>query len=338
MKNKTIGSSILDIAKKQSSLLILAAILVFAIFFEDGNFWQIGNITNVLRLVGIFGVLALGKMFVVIGGGYDFSLGSTYALAGIIAAYLQRFGVVGMLLGPIAAGALIGFLNGTLVSRLRLAPFVATIATSLLFRGIAYVSTPGALSMMIDSEAFSELGNGALFGIIPYTFIIFIVFAVISEIFLRHTVLGRHIFAIGGNYEAATMVGVKSEFVKTISYTLCGAFAGFAGALLAARAGSGTPTVGTTILLNVVAAIVLGGMSLKGGDGSVTKVIIGSFIMKIIENLVNLNGKLQYYDIDVITATVVLLVIVVQAVIVIREDNKKKGSEKLDNKLRGKNA
>jgi len=306
----------------QAPFLILFALLIFAGLYRGSLFYNVTNISNILRLIGIFGVIVLAEEFVVLSGGVDLSIGSIYAFAGIMAAMHSSYGLAATFCIPVVVGIIAGLANGVLVARLKIVDFVATIATSQVLRGFCYLSTTDGLSEIVQNDAFLVFGKTVLWGLIPPSLLIFIVVAVCSSVLLNHTTIGRYMYALGGDAEAARMVGIHTEKIRILSYALCGALSALAGTLLVSRTGAAATTSAQWITLDVVAAIVLGGMTLKGGDGSVGKVAIGASIMKIIESLISMSGSFSSFAADVISGSVVLVVLVVQAVLFMRKQTR----------------
>src|ERR1044071_3939904 len=242
-------------------------------------------------------VIAMGMTFVIVGGGFDLSVGSTAALAGCVAAMaMVKAGLVVGVLAGVAAGALVGLANGLIIARLGVNPFITTLGTMVLVRGLVYLITGGA-PVGDDGmpSSFIAFGSERLLGIHYLVWVPAILLAVLS--FVMHaTPYGRRVYATGGGREAAYLSGVPVRRVIASTYVWCGALAGVAGVMLAARLQSGQPTAGEFYELTAIAAVVLGGASLHGGSGTLYKSVIGVFIMVVLGNSLNLLNVDSYWQ------------------------------------------
>jgi ribose transport system permease protein len=296
----------LAIILKFREINVIIAFLVLCLFFyfkRSDVFLKPANLAVIMRFVATFGLLAIGELFAIITGGIDLSVGSMTALTGVIVATLMVKGVgsipalsipVSIIIVVILAG-LIGLWHGFSVTRLNIPPFIITLGTWLMARGLAAYITRGYPIVFESDFPFLTLGQGKIYQI-PIMFIIFVVIALISSFTLISTTLGRHIYAIGGNIEAARVSGVHVNRVRIFCYITSSILACLVGIILASRLGQGTPTVGTAYELWAIAAAVIGGTSLFGGEGSVLGVILGAAIMGVMINgmvLVNLSSYLQ---------------------------------------------
>jgi ribose transport system permease protein len=296
----------LAIILKFREINVIIAFLVLCLFFyvkRSDVFLKPANLAVIMRFVATFGLLAIGELFAIITGGIDLSVGSMTALTGVIVATLMVKGVgsipalsipVSIIIVVILAG-LIGLWHGFSVTRLNIPPFIITLGTWLMARGLAAYITRGYPIVFESDFPFLTLGQGKIFQI-PIMFIIFVVIALISSFTLISTTLGRHIYAIGGNIEAARVSGVHVNRVRIFCYITSSILACLVGIILASRLGQGTPTVGTAYELWAIAAAVIGGTSLFGGEGSVLGVILGAAIMGVMINgmvLINLSSYLQ---------------------------------------------
>ena len=255
------------------------------------------NLTNILVQSSIMAVIAIGMTFVIIGGGFDLSVGSTVALAGCIAAIvIVKFGLVAGVVAGIAAGVAVGLANGVIIAKLGVNPFITTLGMMVLVRGVVYLITGGA---PVGDEglpsAFIAFGSARFLGIHYLVWVPAILLLVLSLV-LNETPYGRRVYATGGNREAAYLSGVPVERIIASTYTWCGALAGVAGVMLAARLQSGQPTAGEFYELTAIAAVVLGGASLQGGEGTLYKSIIGVFIMIVLGNSLNLLNVDSYWQ------------------------------------------
>jgi ribose transport system permease protein len=296
----------LAIILKFREINVIIAFLVLCLFFyfkRSDVFLKPANLAVIMRFVATFGLLAIGELFAIITGGIDLSVGSMTALTGVIVATLMVKGVgsipalsipLSIIIVIILAG-LVGLWHGFSVTRLNIPPFIITLGTWLMARGLAAYITRGYPIVFESDFPFLSLGQGEIYQI-PIMFIIFVVIALISSFTLISTTLGRHIYAIGGNIEAARVSGVHVNRVRIFCYITSSILACLVGIILASRLGQGTPTVGTAYELWAIAAAVIGGTSLFGGEGSVLGVILGAAIMGVMINgmvLVNLSSYLQ---------------------------------------------
>ncbi len=285
---------------------VTIAFLILCLFFywqSPEVFLKPANLAVIMRFVATFGLLAIGELFVIITGGIDLSVGSMTALTGVIVATLMVKGVgsipalsipLSIIIVIILAG-LVGLWHGFSVTKMNIPPFIITLGTWLMARGLAAYITRGYPIVFESDFPFLSLGQGEIF-LIPIMFIILIVLALISTVMLNSTTLGRHIYAIGGNIEAARVSGVRVNHVRIFSYITSSVLACLVGIILASRLGQGTPTVGTAYELWAIAAAVIGGTSLFGGEGSVMGVILGAAIMGVMINgmvLLNISSYLQ---------------------------------------------
>jgi ribose transport system permease protein len=257
----------------------------------------------IMRFVATFGLLAIGELFVIITGGIDLSVGSMTALTGVIVATLMVKGVgsIPALSIPLSIiivfilASFVGLWHGFSVTKMYIPPFIITLGTWLMARGLATYITRGYPIVFESDFPFLILGQGDIFQI-PIMFIILVLIAIISSFTLNSTTLGRHIYAIGGNIEAARVSGVHVNRIRVYCYITSSGLACLVGIILASRLGQGTPTVGTAYELWAIAAAVIGGTSLFGGEGSVFGVILGAAIMGVMINgmvLLNISSYLQ---------------------------------------------
>ncbi|WP_288426663.1 ABC transporter permease [uncultured Agrobacterium sp.] len=295
-----------DIIQKFAAL---GSLVVLTIVFSatSSAFFTVNNAMTIALQVTSIALLGIGATCVIITGGIDLSVGSVLALSGVVAALaVKELGMpvpVGMLLG-IFTGSLCGLINGLLVTRFKLPPFIATLGMMLIARGVALQIT-GARAVSGLGESFGELGNGALFKVvtigddgfpnvafpgIPYPVILMIVIAVAVSFMLNRSVLGRHIYAVGSNAEAARLSGVNVARVTNFTYILSGTLAGLTGCVLMSRLVTAQPNEGVMYELDAIASAVIGGTSLIGGVGTISGTFIGAFVIGILRNGLNMNG------------------------------------------------
>jgi ribose transport system permease protein len=245
---------------------------------------------------------------VIIAGGFDLSVGSVAALSGCVAAWvmLETTVVLGVVAG-VGAGALVGAFNGWVVTRLKVSPFITTLGTMVLVRGLTLLMTDGrpVVGEMGLPDAFIEFGRGTLLGLHYLVWVAIVLFCIFSWL-LHMTPYGKRLFATGGNREAAFLAGINVDRVTASAYTWCGALAGVAGVMLATRLQSGQPTAGEFYELTVIAAVVLGGASLKGGEGKLYKSMIGVLFMMVLANSLNLINVHSYWQRVAIGAVIII--------------------------------
>jgi ribose transport system permease protein len=262
--------------------------------------------------VSINALIAFGMTLVILLGGIDLSVGSILALSSVFTATLISRGtdpVVATLVG-IAAGALMGAANGLVIAKGKVAPFIATLGTMTILRGLALVVSNGSPVTGINSDFFTMLGGGYVADLIPIPVIwMALMFAVIWFV-LKKTVFGRHVYAVGGNEEASRLSGVSVDRVKIWVYTLSGAMSAMAGIILTSRLNSAQPTAGAGYELDAIAAVVLGGTSLTGGRGWIFGTLVGALLIGVLNNGLNLLGVSSFYQ-QVIKGVVILLAVLI---------------------------
>mgnify|MGYP001343531026 CR=1 FL=1 len=266
--------------------LVVALLLMIAVFAAiDPIYLSPGNLLDIVDQSTINGLLAIGITFVIITGGIDLSIGSIMAIVIVSVGYfLTKSGMnplLAIILG-ILTGAVIGIFNGLLVTRFKLQPFIATLATMSAFRGVAYIIT-GGWPVLDIPQNFRDMMDGDLVGNFPVSIPILLIFAIISHILLKRTRTGTYIFAIGGNEEATRLSGINVNFTKVVTYALCGVGAALAGMVMLARLGTGEPAAGQGYELYAIAAAAIGGTSLAGGKGSILGTLLGALILSALK-------------------------------------------------------
>jgi ribose transport system permease protein len=266
------------------------------------------NLSSVARQTAVINIMALGMTLVIVAGGIDLSVGAMLAFAGLLGAKAIESGTpipAGILIG-VAAGMFWGLVNGVLTVRLRIAPFIVTLGTLGIIRGLTLIYS-GGLPVAGLPRAFGFLGEGALLGL-PVVLYVLVACALVTHVILDYTRLGRYAYAIGSNREAAVYAGVAVGFHTVSVYAINGMFTGLAGMIEASRLMTGQPTAGQGYELQVIAAVVIGGGSLSGGEGSVLGTLIGAFIMGLLANGCDLLGISPYVQQAVIGAVIILAV------------------------------
>ena len=269
--------------------LALVALVVLMRFLTP-YFWKPDNIFNVLRGMSTIGIMAIGQTMIIVTGGIDLSVGSILAASAMVTARLMYTGVepwTAVLIG-LGFGTLLGAINGVLVTRVKVTPFIATLGMLSIARGLAYLLASGlqgtvASNIPMRDPAVNFLGAGYV-GPVPFPVIEMFVLVIGFSLFLRYTVLGRQIYAVGSNEQAARLSGVPVNMVKLFVYTITGALAALAGIMTAGLLGTSATNAGTGSELDVIAAVVIGGASLAGGSGTIIGSIIGAAIMAVLRN------------------------------------------------------
>ncbi|WP_204181864.1 ribose ABC transporter permease [Staphylococcus sp. GDY8P152P] len=289
--------------------LILLVIIVSVL---NSAFLEPSNLFNLLRQVSINGLIAFGMTFVILTGGIDLSVGSTLALSSALIAILMVSGVdsmIALLVGCIF-GAILGAINGLLITLGKMAPFIATLATMTVFRGLTLVITDGnPITNLNGSYAFQLFGRGYFLGIPVPAVTMFITF-IILYIILHKTIFGRQTYAMGGNEKASFISGIKVNKLKIMIYSLAGLMSAMAGAILTSRLNSAQPTAGMSYELDAIAAVVLGGTSLTGGKGRILGTLIGVLIIGVLNNGLNLLGVSSFYQ-QVVKGVVIIIAVLI---------------------------
>ncbi|MEB7050564.1 ABC transporter permease [Mammaliicoccus sciuri] len=287
-------------------------LLIVVISIMNSAFLDLSNLLNLLRQVSINGLIAFGMTFVILTGGIDLSVGSILALSSAFTAILITSGldpIVALIVG-VLGGFLLGVFNGVLVTFGSMAPFIATLATMTIFRGLTLVVTDGnPITNLGDSYMFQLFGKGYFFGI-PVPAVTMIIVFIILAIILQKTTFGRHTYAIGGNEVASKISGIKVNRVKILIYGISGLMSALAGAILTSRLNSAQPTAGASYELDAIAAVVLGGTSLTGGKGRIVGTFIGVLIIGVLNNGLNLLGVSSFYQ-QVVKGIVILIAVLI---------------------------
>lgn len=306
------GQRIAEILQRQGVLAVLLTVVVVASFVYP-TFGTLDNARGVTIQASFLAVVALGMTMVIITGGIDLSVGSVFALGGVLAAWASQYGFLAALFVPLVVCGAIGLLNGFLVARAGMAPFIVTLATLLGARGLLLAITDeGATTYLVPrGSAFAELGQGSVWGF-GYPILIALVLFGIGGLVLQRTSFGQTLFAVGGSSDAATLMGLPVARTKILVYTLSGLLAGLAGALSAARLSSGVTIVGVGMELDAISAVVIGGTLLIGGAGSISGTLWGVLLLAVIQNLINQIGSLNSSYQSVVSGGFLIVVVVAQ--------------------------
>ena len=286
-----------------SLIVLFVALSIASPYFLTAN-----NLASVARQTAVFNTMALGMTIVIISGGIDLSVGSILGLSGLVGTMALERGYpipVGVLIG-LLVGTACGLANGVMVTKLRIPPFVVTLGTLGIFRGLALIISNG-LPVHRIPPGFSFLGEGNLLGV-PFVVWLLVICAVAVHVILEHTRLGRYAFAIGSNKIASLYAGIPVDFHVMAVYAIGGTLTGLAGMIEASRLMTGQPTAGQGYELQAIAAVVIGGGSLNGGEGSVVGTLIGAFIMGLLSNGADLLNISNYWQ-QVIIGSVIILAV-----------------------------
>lgn len=318
----TLGRKKLTGAKVKSILseygiLIAFLIIILALSFASPYFLRMQNILNVLRQTSINALLSIGMTFVILTGGIDLSVGSVLAFGGIVAASLASDAMGGTIHPPLVAasagllgGVVLGAINGLFVARWRVPAFVVTLGMLSMARGFTFIYSDGMPIPRI-SESFLYFGQGKILGI-PFPVIILAIVFAICWIILYKTRYGRYIYAVGGNEKSAKISGINTRFIIFTVYVISGLLSALGGVILTARTTAGLPQAGQAYELDAIAAVVIGGTSLSGGQGSLTGTLTGALLIGVINNGLDLLGVSSYFQ-QVIKGAIIVIAVLLDS-------------------------
>ncbi len=305
-----------DAARKFAAFgALIAMFVVFSL--ASSNFLSFSNITGILLATAVNGVLALGVTFVIITAGIDLSVGTVMTLSAVMTGvFITNLGlpIPFGVLGGILAGATAGLINGTMIAKMKIPPFVATLGMLYIAKGLALVISGLKPIYFTDTPEFSNFAMGSVLGRIipgfdiPNAVLIFFFAAILASFILNRTILGRYTYALGSNEEATRLSGVNVDAWKMAVYTLAGAFAGLGGVIMASRLNSAQPALGAGYELDAIAAVVIGGTSLSGGEGTILGTVIGAFIISTLTNGLRILSVPQEWQI-VVTGGILILAV-----------------------------
>lgn len=296
MKTIAVGATKKRISTEAT--VLIAYIGLFVIFsFIAPYFLNANNILNIFLYSAVIGICATGMTMVIISGGLDISVGAIIALSGMVAGLtIAATGNVAMAIFlALLTGAGCGALNGFLITKLKIVPIIATLATMSIFRGTAMLTTNGQ-SQQVAEESFKWIGRGYLFEAIPYCVIILIAIFIIVGYVLKNTPFGRKVYSIGGNSEASRLAGINVKGIRFIIYVVCGLLAGLSGIITASQTGTAIPSAGTGLEMDVIGAVVLGGVSMNGGKGSIVGTFLGVLILATLSNGLTLMNVMSFWQ------------------------------------------
>ena len=305
-------SGIKNLLNAHGAFAALLLIIVAASFIYS-DFMTYTNISNVFRQVSAKGIVAVGMTFVILTRGIDLSVGSSVALSGILAAMFSDGHPVLMIAVPLLTGILIGLINGFCIAKLKIAPFIVTLSLMMAARGVVYiVSDEHTMPYGEAGDGLSKFVNADFLGI-PVLTIFFLVCLFVAMAAASRTRFGRNIYAVGGNEDAANLMGIPVDRVKILAYVICGFCSALGGLLLSARLGSGQPYVANAWEMDAIAAVAIGGTSLAGGVGKFSGTFAGVMIVGLVSNIINLQGTLSSWCQNIITGGLLGAVVVVQS-------------------------
>jgi erythritol transport system permease protein len=323
IEKKRFAGAVLLLLKLRAVLVLVVLLALFSALTPD--FLTANNLSILAKHVAINAILAVGTTWVIITGGIDLSVGSIAGLAGMVAGGLLTAGFGGHALSvwlaipaALLVSSIVGLLNGVLVTRLGVAPFIATLGTLYIARGAALLSSGGktfpdlAGTAATGSTGFSAIGQSFLFGL-PLPVWMMLIIAAIAAVIANRTPFGRHVYAVGGNQRAARLAGIRVERVTLLTYIFSSLCAGLVGLIIASQLESAHPATGESFELNAIAAVVLGGTSLMGGRGSISGSLIGAFVIGALADGLVMMGVSEFWQIVIKGIVIVLAVTVDQA-------------------------
>nr|WP_307555893.1 ABC transporter permease [Paenibacillus sp. V4I5] len=300
-------------------LLAFASLIMLVIIFSlsSSNFFQFNNIVAIMLSTAVIGVLALGSTFVIITSGIDLAVGTVMTFSSVMAGVIITTWHLPMplgIIGGIATGAICGLISGLLVAKMKIPPFIATLAMMMVTKGLSLVISGTKPIYFNDTPAFSQISMGSILNSIipgfeiPNAILVFFGAAIIASIILSRTIIGRYNFALGSNEESTRLSGVNVDYWKIVIYSLTGVFSGIAGIMMASRLNSAQPALGSGYELEAIAAVVIGGTSLSGGKGSILGTVIGALIMSVLTNGLRILSVKQEWQTVIVGVVVVLAV------------------------------
>jgi len=307
---------VLEFFKSTAGMVLLVAIFVgIVVHIITGNFYTAYNISTLTRAASFIIIVGFGQTIVLLTGGIDLSVAAVGSVCSMISAHLM----VNVGLSPAPAiiisclmGLLFGAVNGAIIAYLKITPFIVTLATSEIYKGIVYVITKGMPITGVPESA-SKMANGVIGGFLPNIVIIMAIICIVLTVMLKKTVFGRHIFAIGGNRNCAKIVGVKTERTEMFVYCLSGLLAATAGVLMSCKLASFQASIGQNWVMPSVTAAVLGGTSMTGGIGGVVGTVIGGILSGVISTAITLLRVSSYWE-TIVTGGVVIIAVVMDAI------------------------
>jgi ribose transport system permease protein len=292
-------------------MVVVLVVMVMVTSILDSHFLDSNNLLNLLRQWAPQGLMAIGMTYVIITGGFDLSVGGIYAGGAVLAAAAANQAPVALaLLAVIAAGAAVGLLNGALITRLDVNPFVATLGMGFVVTGVAEVAS-NATPVLVTKTSFTTLGAGN-WGPFPIPGVLLVVGLVVGGLALARTVYGRYVYAVGGGEEASRLSGIRTRLVKTGAYVMSGALAGLAGMIIASRLSEGQADIGQNIELDVITIVVVGGTALTGGEGAMWRTAVGIAILAVMGNAFDRLQVSTFYQ-EIIKGAIIVAAIAIDS-------------------------
>jgi ribose transport system permease protein len=306
-------------SEARQKLLAFASLILLLIYFSFASpaFMQTDNMINILQATAVNGVLAIASTFIIITAGIDLSVGTLMTFTAVMAGVFLTYWGLPMwtgILAALATGAVAGSISGTLIAKLKIPPFIATLGMMQAWKGLSLIVSSDKPIYFNDTPNFDQISQDSLIGYvlpwlpIPNAGLILLVLAIVASIVLKSTALGRYTYAIGSNEEAVRLSGVNVDAWKIAIYSMSGAICGIAGLLLASRINSAQPALGQGYELDAIAAVVIGGTSLSGGKGTILGTIIGAFIMSVLTNGLRILSVAQEWQF-VVTGVIIVLAV-----------------------------
>lgn len=292
-------------------IFIVIIFIVIILTIRNTYFVSFTNIINILMFISIEGIIVIGMAYLIILKELDLSIGSTMALSGVLAITFQKYGVLPGILAGVLLGLVVGFINGILVTKLKLSSIAVTLGMMVMLNGFVFALT-NSVTIKGTNKNFTLIANTTVFRI-PIPVIIFIVFVIIFEILLKRTFYGRNIYAVGGNAIASKFFGIKVDFIKISAFMITGFLSSVAGVLLASKLNIASGRIGLNTALLVITAVLLGGVSLAGGEGSVFKAFQGILLIGILSNamvILQINLFIQ----DIIRGLILVVIIIIDSI------------------------
>jgi ribose transport system permease protein len=293
-------------------MVVVLVVLVLVITALDSSFFAWDNLLNILLEWAPVGVMAVAMTFVVIAGGFDLSVGGTFAVSSVIFAKMAvaEDSVVLAILACLAVGMLIGLANGLIVTRMNVNPFVATLGTGYIVRGLGLVIT-GGIPITFSATGYLDVGTAKLLGV-PLPVVVMVAVFVIGGLILKKTIYGKHIYAVGGSQEASRLSGLRTDALRTSTYIVSGMAAAIAGIILAARLGAGQGDAGVGIELTVITVVLAGGIALSGGEGAVWRAAVGLGLLAVISNAFD-RLQISTFWASVVTGAILVIALALDA-------------------------
>jgi ribose transport system permease protein len=312
------------LAQREAALFLVLAVAGTIMSLVSPVFLSVANIEAILIALSMEATIAVGMALLLISGGLDLSVGSTLALAGVVTGLTLNAGVPAPLAMAVGLGAAlgVGLVNGLLVARLKINPFITTLGMAMALRGLLLVLARGRAVLNLSS-AFTVIGQGRLFGV-QYPIYIMLALVFVGELLVRNSRFFRQSYYVGGNERAARLSGINVGLVKIFNYCLVALLAGVAGLMITARFGSASVTIGSGVELRVITAVIIGGASLNGGEGTVFGAFLGALFMGVLANSLNLLGVDVYWQ-NLVTGAILILAVVVD---VLNEQRKSREAQR----------